>query len=230
MIPFCASPVTFVSGLVWGQGQRVGPFVPRALCTAPQLMEALSQAAGPETCSPTGRADTPTREVGEICGGWGGWGSCSAGEPTSEVFTSPALVSRKLQQEEKKALREALEDETLVHVNVRNAPLLSSPLLSSPLPLLSNIIAPSLPPSSRSVSDRPSSRGARCLLSGRTWSLGGRRLTSRCYLSEEGPTHLAVRVSTLSLPAAWESIFSPASLSLGEEWAFGWELNHTWLW
>lgn len=54
MIPLCASPVTFVSGLVWGQGQRVGLFVPRALCTALQLMVALSRAAGPETCRPTG--------------------------------------------------------------------------------------------------------------------------------------------------------------------------------
>lgn len=65
MIPFCASPVTFVSGLVWGQGQRVGPFVPRALCAALQLMVALSLAAGPETCSPTGWADMVTREVRE---------------------------------------------------------------------------------------------------------------------------------------------------------------------
>lgn len=54
-------------------------------------MVALSQAAGPETCSPTGRTDMATREVGETGEAEGrvrgllGCTSPSAGKPTSEV-------------------------------------------------------------------------------------------------------------------------------------------------
>lgn len=63
MILFCAGPVTFVSSLVWGLGHRVGPFVPRALHTGPQLMVALSKATGAETLA------SQSREV-ELWGGF----------------------------------------------------------------------------------------------------------------------------------------------------------------
>lgn len=57
---------------------------------------------------------------------------------------------------------------------------------------------------------------ARCSWWGRTWSLGGWRQTCCCYLSEEGPQHLAMRVPTHSLLAARESIFTPVlCVSLG---------------
>lgn len=218
MIPFCANAVTFVSGLVWGQGQRVGPFVPRALCTALQLMVALSQAAGPETCSPT----DGQRKKGELCRRWSNLRRCYE---LASVFQSVCVCV------------------CVGNKKMRRTSILSSPLLSHFLPFHPLLFRPSSVSSALLYSfyfslfyssvfllvfSSPvlwrTFQTSRCSWGGWTWSLGvgGRRHAAVCL--KRAPQHLAERLLTLSLPpAAGENIFTSVCAKGGER------IYHTWL-